>query len=162
MTATTLLGTNGPVEEIESKRRGMKIFCNKKISNSIAAGFLATTALVYLLCANYLVVDSKISLFAQHPNIQSHMDGKHFMEVLENVPEYEEDYPHDHLYDRNLTLVNLTNFKFLINNDICNVRRVSLVTIIHSASQNTEARAMIRWKLFILLKVSSDGIKTTS
>ena len=91
------------------------------------------------------------------------MDRKHLMEVLENVPEYEEeDYPHDHLYDRNLTLVNLTNFKFLINNDICNVRRVSLVTIIHSASQNTEARAMIRWKLFILLKVSSDGIKTTS
>ena len=69
------------------------------------------------------------------------------MEVLENVPEYEEDYPHDHLYDRNLTLVNLTNFKFLINNDICNIRRVSLVTIIHSASQNTEARAMIRREL---------------
>ena len=69
------------------------------------------------------------------------------MEVLENVPEYEEDYPHDHLYDRNLTLVNLTNFKFLINSDICNVRRVSLVTIIHSASQNTEARAIIRWEL---------------
>ena len=75
------------------------------------------------------------------------MDRKHLMEVLENVPEYEEDYPHDHLYDRNLTLVNLTNFKFLINNDICNVRRVSLVTIIHSASQNTEARAIIRREL---------------
>ena len=78
------------------------------------------------------------------------------MEVLENVPEYEEeDYPHDHLYDRNLTLVNLTNFKFLINSDICNVRRVSLVTIIHSASQNTEARAIIRWglrNLFIVCK----------
>ena len=142
--ATTLLGTNGPVEEIESTRRGMKIFCNKKISNNIAAGLLATAALVYLFCANYLVVDSKISLFAQHPNIQSHMDGKHLMEVLESVSEYEEDYPHDHLYDRNLTLVNLTNFKFLINNDICNVRRVSLVTIIHSASQNTAARAIIR------------------
>ena len=94
------------------------------------------------------------------------MDRKHLMEVLENVPEYEEDYPHDHLYDRNLTLVNLTNFKFLINSDICNIRRVSLVTIIHSASQNTEARAMIRWglfiSLFILLKVSSEGMKTTS
>ena len=118
---------------MESKRRGMKIFCNKKISNNIAAGFLATTALVYLFCAKYLIVDSKISLFAQHPNIQSHKDRKH-----------EEDYPHDHLYDRNLTLVNLTNFKFLINSDICNVRQVSLVTIIHSASQNTEARAIIR------------------
>ena len=78
------------------------------------------------------------------------MDRKHLMEVLENVPEYEEDYPHDHLYDRNLTLVNLTNFKFLINSDICNVRRVSLVTIIHSASQNTEARAIIRWELYCL------------
>ena len=121
----------------------MKIFCNKKISNNIATGFLATTALVYLVYGNY------------HPNIH----------LMENVPEYEEDYPHDHLYDRNLTLVNLTNFKFLINSDICNVRRVSLVTIIHSASQNTEARAMIRWGLFIsllmLLKVSFVGMKTT-
>ena len=90
------------------------------------------------------------------------------MEVLESVPEYEEeDYPHDHLYDRNLTLVNLTNFMFLINSDICNVRRVSLVTIIHSASQNTEARAMIRWErelfisLLIWLKASSEVMKTT-
>ena len=102
------------------------------------------TALVYLFYGNY------------HPNIH----------LMENVPEYEEDYPHNHLYDRNLTPVNLTNFKFLINSDICNVRRVSLVTIIHSASQNTEARAMIRWalfiSLFILLKVSSEGMKTTS
>ena len=70
------------------------------------------------------------------------------MDMLENVlSNHEEDYPHDHLYDRNLTVINMTSFKFLINNDICNVRRVSLVTIIHSASQNTEARAMIRWGL---------------
>ena len=128
----------------------MKIFYNKKISknNNIAAGFLATIALVYLvygkydgmenkfeyIYANYPIVDTKIPLFSQHPNIQSHKDRKH-----------EEDYPHDHLYDRNLTLVNLTKFKFLIISDICNVPHVSLVTIIHSASQNTEARAIIRW-----------------
>ena len=54
---------------------------------------------------------------------------------------------HQRLYGRNLTLINITNFQFLINNDICNVRRVSLVTIIHSASQNTEARAIIRREL---------------
>ena len=65
--------------------------------------------------------------------------------MLENALSiHEEDYSHDHLYDRNLTVINMTSFKFLINNDICNVRRVSLVTIIHSASQNTAARAIIR------------------
>ena len=65
--------------------------------------------------------------------------------MLENALSiHEEDYFHDHLYDRNLTVINMTSFKFLINNDICNVRRVSLVTIIHSASQNTAARAIIR------------------
>ena len=65
--------------------------------------------------------------------------------MLENALSiHEEDYPHDHLYDRNLTVINMTSFKFLINNDICNVLRVSLVTIIHSASQNTAARAIIR------------------
>ena len=65
--------------------------------------------------------------------------------MLENVlSNHEEIYSHDQLYDRNLTVINMTSFKFLINNNICNVRRVSLVTIIHSASQNTEARAIIR------------------
>ena len=55
-----------------------------------------------------------------------------------------EEYPHHDLFDRNLTLINLTNFKFIINNDICNVRRVALVTIIHTAVDNHEARSMIR------------------
>ena len=48
------------------------------------------------------------------------------------------------LYDRNLTLINITNFKFVINNNICNVQKVTLVTIIHSAVDNIEARSMIR------------------
>ena len=77
--------------------------------------------------------------------VQSHLNRKHFLDMLENaLSNHEEDYPHDHLYDRNLTVINMTSFKFLINNDICNVRRVSLVTIIPSASQNTAARAIIR------------------
>ena len=56
------------------------------------------------------------------------------------------DQPHSHDLDndRNLTLINITNFKFLINNDICNVTKIPLVTMIHSSSQNTEARDMIR------------------
>ena len=41
-------------------------------------------------------------------------------------------------------VLNFTKFKFTINNDICNVRDVSLVTTIHSAAQNTEARSLIR------------------
>ena len=51
---------------------------------------------------------------------------------------------HLHLLDRNLTLINITNFKFLINNDICNVSKISLVTMIHSSSPNIEVREMIR------------------
>ena len=58
--------------------------------------------------------------------------------------EKNEEYPHPDLYDRDLTLINITNFKFVINNDICNVQRVALVTIIHTAVDNHEARSMIR------------------
>ena len=48
------------------------------------------------------------------------------------------------LYDRNLTVVNMSNFKFIINDDICDVQNLSLVTIIHSATQNSETRDIIR------------------
>ena len=60
------------------------------------------------------------------------------------VTEKNEEYPHTDLYDRDLTLINISNFKFVINNDICNVQRVALVTIIHTAVDNHEARSMIR------------------
>ena len=53
-------------------------------------------------------------------------------------------HEHHDLFDRNLSLINITNFKFIINSDICNVERISLVTIIHSAAQNKDARKMIR------------------
>ena len=52
--------------------------------------------------------------------------------------------PHHDLYTRNLTLINITNFKFIINNDICNVTPIALVTIVHSALGNKEARDIIR------------------
>ena len=58
--------------------------------------------------------------------------------------EKNKEYPHSDLNDNNLTLINITNFKFVINNDICNVQRVALVTIVHSAVENQEARSMIR------------------
>ena len=58
--------------------------------------------------------------------------------------EKNDEYPHTDLYGRDLTLINITNFKFVINNDICNVQRVALVTIIHTAVDNHEARSMIR------------------
>ena len=53
-------------------------------------------------------------------------------------------YLYTDLYNRNLTLINITNFKFVINNNICNVQRVTLVTIIHTAVKNIDARSMIR------------------
>ena len=58
--------------------------------------------------------------------------------------EKNKEYPHSDLNDNNLTLINITNFKFVINNDICNVQKVALVTIIHTAVDNHEARSMIR------------------
>ena len=54
-------------------------------------------------------------------------------------------HTHKDLYTRNLTLINMTNFKFLINNDICNVTPVAIVTIVHSAAQNEKARDIIRF-----------------
>ena len=64
--------------------------------------------------------------------------------VDDQISDLDQPHPHDLDLDRNLTLINITNFKFLINNDICNVSKISLVTMIHSSSQNTEARDMIR------------------
>jgi hypothetical protein len=55
-----------------------------------------------------------------------------------------EPHPHHDLYTRNLTLINITNFKFIINNDICNVTPIALVTIVHTALGNKEARDIIR------------------
>eukprot|EP00092_Neocalanus_flemingeri_P033683 GFUD01036616.1.p1 GENE.GFUD01036616.1~~GFUD01036616.1.p1 ORF type:complete len:397 (+),score=103.23 GFUD01036616.1:92-1282(+) len=51
---------------------------------------------------------------------------------------------HKDLFTRNLTLINITNFKFIINNDICNTTPISLVVIVHSAPQNNKARDIIR------------------
>ena len=56
------------------------------------------------------------------------------------------EFPHSDIYDNNLTLINVTNFRFVINNDICNVQRVALVTIIHTAVGNHKARSIIRSK----------------
>ena len=63
---------------------------------------------------------------------------------MNSTPEKIEEYSHEALYDRNLTLVDIPNFKFVINNDICNVQRIAMVTIIHTAVDNHEARSMIR------------------
>ena len=60
------------------------------------------------------------------------------------ISDLDQPHHHDLLLDRNLTLINITNFKFLINSDICNVSKISLVTMIHSSCQNNEAREMIR------------------
>ena len=54
-------------------------------------------------------------------------------------------HPHTELYSRNLTLINITNFRFLINRDICNVSALALVTIVHSAMEHEDARNVIRW-----------------
>ena len=54
-------------------------------------------------------------------------------------------HPHSDLYTRNLTLINIRSFKFIINNDICNVAPIAIVTIVHSSVENKEARDIIRY-----------------
>ena len=48
------------------------------------------------------------------------------------------------LYRRNFTLIDIRDFGFLINNNICNVSRVGIVTIVHTALENKDARDIIR------------------
>ena len=61
------------------------------------------------------------------------------------MPQIQQDpHLHNDLFNRSLTLINITDFKFSINNDICNVSSVSLVVIVHSAPQNDKARNIIR------------------
>ena len=45
----------------------------------------------------------------------------------------------------NMTVINITNFQFLINNNICNVSNIHIVTLIYSSAQNAEARDNIRY-----------------
>jgi len=51
---------------------------------------------------------------------------------------------HIDLHPPHLTLIDIKNLNILINQDICNVEHISLVTIVHSAPRNTEARDIIR------------------
>ena len=53
-------------------------------------------------------------------------------------------HPHAELYPRNLRLINMHNFTFKINNDICNENPIAIVTIVHTAAQNKKARDIIR------------------
>ena len=54
-------------------------------------------------------------------------------------------HPHSDLFTRNLTLIDIKSFKFIINNDICNVGPVAIVTIVHSSAENKAARDIIRF-----------------
>ena len=44
----------------------------------------------------------------------------------------------------NLTLINISNFQFLINTDICNVTNIAIVTLVHTAMEYEAARNVIR------------------
>ena len=84
--------------------------------------------------------NSPNSTIEDHPKLSLENDDV----VLVNSTSEKFEDSHEELYDRNLTLVDIPNFKFVINNEICNVQRVALVTIIHTAVDNHEARSMIR------------------
>ena len=127
----------------------------------ILPAFLSATGLFYLLYYNH--AEDVSSLHDMVRSLKGLTKGDHgpsdvqqseqstedrlSLQGLKEVTsrtEKNEEYPHNDLFDRNLTLINITNFNFIINNDICNVRRVALVTIIHTAVDNHEARSMIR------------------
>ena len=134
------------------------------ISNKFIVAALLVTGLIYLFYYNYAenatnlhdMVLSFKDLAKADQGIYGQREMQQALKREEDavIPqdknevspttEKNEEYLHTDLYDRDLTLINITNFKFVINNDICNVRRVALVTIIHTAVDNHEARSMIR------------------
>ena len=73
--------------------------------------------------------------------------------------------PHSDLYTRNLTLIDIRSFKFIINNDICNVGPVAIVTIVHSSAENKAARDIIRfssaWEYFHHQNIDRSLSRTT-
>ena len=48
------------------------------------------------------------------------------------------------LHPGNLSLINITNFQFIINNDVCDMSSIAIITIVHSALDNSYARHIIR------------------
>merc|ERR1712126_142312 len=48
------------------------------------------------------------------------------------------------LYPTNHTLVNIVNFSFHINNDICQNEKVTFVIIVHTAPNNVRSREILR------------------
>ncbi|XP_023334734.1 uncharacterized protein LOC111706174 isoform X1 [Eurytemora carolleeae] len=70
--------------------------------------------------------------------------------VASNIP-----HVHPNLHPDNLTLINITNFKININYDICNVSQIGLVTIIHSAVPNKQARSAIRRIIKFQIKIET-------
>ena len=134
------------------------------ISNKFIVAALLVTGLIYLFYYNYAenatnlhdMVLSFKDLAKADQGIYGQREMQQALKREEDavIPqdknevspttEKNEEYLHTDLFDRDLTLINITNFKFVINNDICNVRRVALVTIIHTAVDNHEARSMIR------------------
>ena len=130
------------------------------ISNKSFVAAILFTGLIYLFYYNYaengtnlhdMVLSLKDLAKADqvvHPQreMQQTLKREDNAEISQApTTEKNEEYHHNDLYDRNLTLINITNFKFVINNDICNVRRVALVTIVHSAVDNHVSRSMIRY-----------------
>ena len=90
--------------------------------------------------------------------IQFYNFSKNFNEAVENnlvrngnVTDEDSSYKvlnhqNNKIKNKTFTLINVTNFQFIINNDVCNVSKIPIVTIIHSAIENKESRKMIRYQ----------------
>jgi len=93
---------------------------------------------------------------AYYANIDYVLISKNFNQAVENnlvrngnVTDEDSSYKvvnlqNNKIKNKTFTLINITNFQFIINNDICNVSKIPIVTIIHSAIENKESRKMIR------------------
>ncbi|XP_023330624.1 beta-1,3-galactosyltransferase 1 isoform X3 [Eurytemora carolleeae] len=121
---------------------------------------LLLTATVIILCITYTIYITGL-LDDQNNKKDFLTDLNSYISEIRSSPRYHEittaaqepptvhvasNVPHVHanLHPDNLTLIDIKNFKLNINQDICNVSEIGLVTIIHSAVENTEARRIIR------------------
>ena len=113
------------------------MWAQKYVLYSLTAGIFLTLIYQFLSWAGQGHFHlEKILNFEKLDDLKEGIDRK---SLLTQIP-----HLHLDLFTRNLTLINITNFQFIINNEICNITTISLVIIVHSAPHNIHLRNMIR------------------
>ena len=93
----------------------------------------------YYFASNHILSKNYHENNVQYENkdSSSNMDENTILEKdlqTENIQTIQsEPQEHFQLYPNNLSLLDIDNFSFILNADICNVKDIALVTIVHSA-----------------------------